>query len=128
MAIESEALLTVQEVARRLHLHPITVRRMIKAGRLPIVRLGRSVRVREADVNGLIRNEAKPAVKLPYRWPPTAEEIERRTKLMEEMFARRDARAPLGISTTELVREARRELEERYDRGTRPRRRRVGGR
>ncbi len=43
-------LLTVDEVAKRLRLHPITVRRHIRSGRLPATRIGRSVRVREEDI------------------------------------------------------------------------------
>ena len=114
MAIRSETLLTVQEVARRLHLHPITVRRMIKAGRLPAIRLGRSVRVRESDVNDLIRNEAKLAAKLPYRWPPSPEEMARRRGIVVEMRRERASLPPLGMSTVDLIREARKELEDRH--------------
>ncbi len=118
MAIEraEDRLLTVPEVAERLRVHPITVRRHIKTGRLRAVRIGRAVRVREADLQEYMRPEIAPGIKLPYRWPPTPEEIERRRKLMEETFARRDARPPLGITTAELVRQARRDLERRYGR------------
>ncbi len=117
MAIESahEQLLTVPEVAARLRVHPITVRRLIKAGRLPAVRIGRSVRVREADVVAFLC-PGPPSLEPDRRWPPTSEEIARRTKLMKAMLARRDARPPLGFSTLELVRESRRELEERDER------------
>lgn len=112
MAIESshDQLLTVAEVAERLRLHPITIRRHIKSGLLPAVRIGRAVRVRASDVEAFATPERSSGPKLPYRWPPTPEDIAERTKVMEETFARRDARAPLGISTTDLVREARREL------------------
>lgn len=117
MAIEADdRLLTVAEVAQRLKLHPITVRRHIKAGRLRAVRAGRSVRVRESDMKAYLCPEGEPVVRLPYRWPPTKQDIERRRKLMEEMIARRDRRGPIGVSTLELVRAARRELEERYER------------
>ena len=118
MAIEStkERLLTVREVAERLRVHPITVRRHIKAGRLQAVRVGRSVRVRESDLEAFLRPEIAPGIELPYRWPPTPEEMARRGRLVEEILARRDKRAPLDISTTELVRQARRDLEERHER------------
>ena len=109
MAIEStdERFLTVAEVAERLKVHPITVRRHIKAGRLRAVRFGRAVRIRESDLDAYVAPEGTPSAELPYRWPPTPEEIARRTKLMKEAFARRDARPLLGITTTELVRQAR---------------------
>lgn len=43
------------EVAERLAVSPATVRKWIFAGRLPTVRLGRAVRVREEDIETLIR-------------------------------------------------------------------------
>jgi len=122
MAIEraDDRLLTVPEVAERLRVHPITVRRLIKAGRLPAVRVGRAVRVRVEDVEAF----KQPSRLVQLRPPPTPEELERRRKVVDEALAQRNAMPPLGISTNELVRQARRDLEERYDR-TRPRRRRV---
>lgn len=105
MAIDraDERLLTVNEVAERLRIHPITVRRHIKAGRLRAVRVGRSVRIREADVGAFMRPGAG----------ATEAEWARRRKIMEETFARRDRRGNIGIDTLELVRASRRELEER---------------
>ena len=114
MAIESaEELLTVNEVAERLKVHPITVRRHIKAGRLRALRAGRSIRVRASDLEAFLR-PAEPLVA--DRPPPTPEELARRKKLIEETLARRDRLPPLGISTAELVRQARRDLEDRYER------------
>ena len=52
-------LLTYDEVAHRLHVSEPTVRRYVAAGRLPIVRLGRAVRVRPQDLAAFI--EALPA-------------------------------------------------------------------
>jgi excisionase family DNA binding protein len=111
MAIEQrhdDQLLTVREVAERLRLHPITVRRHIASGRLPAVRIGRAVRVREADVRALGRRQGPE--------PVTAEEIERRRQIVERMLARRAKMKPLGITTTELVRKGREELERRAER------------
>jgi excisionase family DNA binding protein len=48
-------LLTVQETAALLKVAPITVRRFIADGRLPAVRVGRSVRIEKADVQQLGR-------------------------------------------------------------------------
>lgn len=108
MAIESERLLTVREVADRLHVHPITVRRLIGSGRLPAVRIGRSVRVCESDLEAFLRQQEAPRAKLPYRWPPTEQEMERRKKIAEEMRRLRASSPPLGITTAELVHLARR--------------------
>jgi excisionase family DNA binding protein len=46
-------LLTVSETAAYLKVSTVTVRRYIKARRLPVVRLGRSIRVRKEDVEAL---------------------------------------------------------------------------
>ena len=141
MATEAndERLLTVNDVAERLQLHPITVRRHIKAGQLRAVRIGRSVRIREADLEEYLEAgdyeqveyptpspeaiaevrrilDSVPRQKPPHQWPPSQEEMARRKKLTEETFRRRDERGPIGITTQELVRQSRRELEEKYER------------
>lgn len=47
--------LTVAEVAARMRVSKMTVYRMVHNGELPAVRLGRSFRVTEEDVNNYIR-------------------------------------------------------------------------
>ena len=110
-----DRLLTVQEVAERLRVHPITVRRYIKFGGLQAVRIGRSVRVRPSDLEAFLQPEIAPGIRLPYRWPPTPEEIEGRRKMVQEMRRRRAKMKPLGISTAELVRQARAAREWMYE-------------
>ena len=51
-----ERLLDVPAVAETLGVCPRTVRRMIKDGRIPALRVGRSVRIRAADLNRLINS------------------------------------------------------------------------
>lgn len=46
--------LTVQEVASLLRVSSMTVYRLIKAGELPAVRVGRSFRVSEVDVDAYL--------------------------------------------------------------------------
>lgn len=46
--------LTVAEVAGILRVSTMTVYRLIKAGNLPAVRVGKSYRVREDDVDGYL--------------------------------------------------------------------------
>ena len=46
--------LTVQEVAEVLRVSTMTVYRLIKAGELPAVRVGRSFRVSEPDVDAYL--------------------------------------------------------------------------
>jgi excisionase family DNA binding protein len=46
--------LTVQEVADLMRVSTMTVYRIIKAGELPAVRVGRSFRVRDIDVDGYL--------------------------------------------------------------------------
>ena len=52
-----EELLTVDEVARRLKLHPETVRRWIRAGRLKAISLGSDragLRIRASEIQRLL--------------------------------------------------------------------------
>lgn len=53
-------LLKIPEAAQRLALSPATLRAWIATGRLPVVRLGRAVRVKADDVDALIRFGYKP--------------------------------------------------------------------
>ena len=45
--------MTVAEGAQRLHLHPVTLYRLIRAGKLPAARIGRSLRLDAADLDDL---------------------------------------------------------------------------
>ncbi|MBI3988179.1 MAG: helix-turn-helix domain-containing protein [candidate division NC10 bacterium] len=47
-------LLRPEEAAARLLVSPLTIRKWIFARRLPVVKLGRSVRIREQDLEALI--------------------------------------------------------------------------
>ncbi|MFN8927492.1 MAG: helix-turn-helix domain-containing protein [Rhodospirillales bacterium] len=51
-----ERLLDVPAVAETLGVCPRTVHRMIQDGRIPSLRVGRSVRIRAADLNRLINS------------------------------------------------------------------------
>ncbi len=48
-------LLKPEEVAERLSVSPLTVRKWIFSKRIPVVRIGRAVRVREEDLEALVR-------------------------------------------------------------------------
>jgi excisionase family DNA binding protein len=48
-------LLPPEAVAARWHLAPRTIREMVRTGRLPGVRLGRVIRLRQADVEAIER-------------------------------------------------------------------------
>jgi excisionase family DNA binding protein len=52
-------LLTVPEVAALLRLSPRSIRRLIDDGRLPIVRLGRAIRIRPQDVEALVASSGQ---------------------------------------------------------------------
>lgn len=54
-------LLKIAEAAQRLALSPATLRAWIGKGHLPVVRLGRAVRVKADDVDALIRFGYKPS-------------------------------------------------------------------
>jgi excisionase family DNA binding protein len=51
-----QKLLNVREAAEFLSLRPSTVRKMILQRRLPVVRIGRSVRIKEIDLEGIVRD------------------------------------------------------------------------
>lgn len=113
-------LLTVTEVATRLRLHEMTVRRQIRAGRLRAVRVGRGIRVREEDLEAFVtperqRHEITPEeLRTRIMIPPSLEEIERRRKIGDAMKRLRNSSKPLGISTATLIRIARRSDELAY--------------
>ena len=104
-------LLTVDEVARRLRLHPITVRRHIRSGRLPATRIGRSVRVKEEDVDKAMESTKRMVEMTPEEFrrhvmrPPSAEEIDRRRRWAGEIPA---LQRPIDINTAVLIRVGRR--------------------
>lgn len=128
--------LTVAEVAERLRLHPITVRRHIKAGRIRAVRIGRAVRVPEAELRKFgpeLRRIAEGVATYDAKSPEgvrrdrrlhemTPKEWEQAREAARRMIQLRDSMPPMGISTTELIREGRREIEERDEHRARGRR------
>jgi excisionase family DNA binding protein len=50
----NENLLTLTDVATRLNISRMTAYRMVKAGKLPAVRVGRNLRIRPADLEAFI--------------------------------------------------------------------------
>lgn len=54
-------LLRVEEVAQRLGFKDSGVRRLIFERRIPVVKLGRAVRIREEDVDAIIKAGFRPA-------------------------------------------------------------------
>ncbi len=57
-----EPLVTVREAATRLALKESTIRRMIFERRIPVVHLGRSVRIKVEDIDAMIRRGYRPAL------------------------------------------------------------------
>jgi excisionase family DNA binding protein len=53
--------LTVIEAATRLAIRPATVRKMLYLRRIPRVKIGRGVRIKEEDLEALIRHGYQPA-------------------------------------------------------------------
>jgi len=110
-------LLTVNEAAKILNLHEITIRRHINQGRLRAVRVGRQVRIRSEDLEEFM----KPVypVRLAFRIrpalePPSEKELDRRKALAERVLKRRAEMVLIGINAAELIKEGRREREGRY--------------
>lgn len=55
--------LTLKEIAERLKLHPNTLRRYIKEGKLPAMKFGRVWRVEEEDLKEFMRANKQGAKK-----------------------------------------------------------------
>jgi len=55
-SFDASHFLTVQEVAAMMRVSAMTVYRLIKAGDLPAVRVGRSYRVRDVDVDAYLQS------------------------------------------------------------------------
>ena len=75
--------LTIREVAERLKVSERTVRRWIDQGYLQVIRLGRTVRIDEESLSGLIFTKSSVV-----RHPSEAREIAPFSALAEEAFAR----------------------------------------
>ena len=111
-------LLTVAEVAERLRVHPMTVRRHIKSGRIRSTRVGRSVRVPEDAIGQAEARRFRDMTAEELRaWvlrPRTQEELAKRRLLFDEATKRRDAAGPIDIPSDVLVRVGRRWQQEVY--------------
>jgi excisionase family DNA binding protein len=112
--------LTVAEVAKRLRLHEMTVRRHIKSGRLRAIRAGHRIRVPEEEVEEFVKPMKSQADMSPEElkaWlvrERTPEEMRRIRAAFEEMPKLRAMSKPLGMSTATLVRVSRRMNEVGY--------------
>lgn len=54
--MDDRKLLTVEQLAERLAVNPMTVRRMVNRGQLPAVRIGRAIRFKPADVDAFLES------------------------------------------------------------------------
>ncbi len=54
MAKQGQKLLRVGAAAHELGLHPMTVRRWIKAGRIGVVQVGREVRIPRSEIERIV--------------------------------------------------------------------------
>ena len=59
MKTETDSLLSIDELAKRLNCHPSTVRRLTKLGRLPAVRIGWLYRYDLEAVLKALKNKAR---------------------------------------------------------------------
>lgn len=50
---------TIKEVAELLKMHPITIYRFVESGQLKAIKVGRSWRIRDEDINNIIYSENK---------------------------------------------------------------------
>ena len=108
-------LLTVEEAAKICNLHPLTIRRHIKQGKLKAIKVGGRIRVKREDLDQFMQSVAAPAkIPLPPFKRASPEEIARRRKIFAEVMRLREEIGPIGIPADELVREGREEEESSY--------------
>lgn len=74
----SDRLLTIPEAAERLALAPATLRKWLWQKRIQCVRVGRAVRIREADIDAVVRlglmwSTSTPLTPAERQAPPCAE-------------------------------------------------------
>jgi len=112
-------LLTVRETAAMLKVNPMTIRRYIRAGRLPAVRVGRQIRIERAAAEALAEPVKSPTARPrePYVFHrPSDEEIARRQALFERILANRKDRNIAPLTTADLVHLAREEEDRKWKR------------
>jgi excisionase family DNA binding protein len=108
-------LLTIENIAQMCHLHQMTIRRHIKEGKLPAVKVGGRIRVRREDLERFLTPAPVGQRNLvPVVTPPSAEEIQRRRDLFATAMQLRTQIGPIGATTDELVHQGRKEEEASY--------------
>ena len=65
----ADQLLTVEEAAQRMRTKPRFIRRLIAERRIAFVKLGRHVRLAEADIEAFIEAGRIDAIDAPETWP-----------------------------------------------------------
>ncbi|MHB8574911.1 MAG: excisionase family DNA-binding protein [Dehalococcoidia bacterium] len=121
-----EEYLTVLQAARRLAVSPSTVWRWIAAGKLHAYRIGdRTIRITDADIATALKPAASAAPRTPsppvsqFQIPrPTPQELARRhAAVAETLDALKRAPSIAPLTTSDLIRMARKEEETSYDPG-----------
>ena len=68
-SLPADQLLTVEEAAQRMRTKPRFIRRLIAERRIAFVKLGRHVRLAEADIEAFIEAGRIDAIDAPETWP-----------------------------------------------------------
>lgn len=85
-----DAFLTTEEVLDYLQVHPRTVYRLIKAGKLPAVRVGRQWRFRKQDLEAWLEIERQRRSRKPVRRPAGAVQGRARVLVVDDEETIRD--------------------------------------
>lgn len=88
-----EKYLTTEQVSNILQVHPFTILKFLRVGKLKGIKLGRVYRIKESDVHEFLR-EMTVATKEPKAQPTKAqvfeddnqEQVEKESKIEEEVF------------------------------------------
>lgn len=89
-----EEILTAEQVAKILQVHPFTVLKFIKQGKLKASKLGRVYRIRRRDVDEFLESQVEKPKETPEKQPETSERSSKNRK-KRRSTARKDQMTPI---------------------------------
>jgi excisionase family DNA binding protein len=82
--MDDDAFLTTEEVLEYLHVHHRTVYRLVKAGRIPAVRVGRQYRFRKRDIDAWLETQRFRGGRYVSTRPPGSDPVRARVLVVDD--------------------------------------------